>query len=186
MARKAISKGVRFEVFKRDRFTCQYCGAHPPSVILHVDHIQAVANGGTNAIDNLITACLPCNLGKGAKPLAGVPQSLKEKAAEVAEREAQLKGYGQVMQAAADRVEEEAWRIAARLSGEDSVSSFNRAELQSIRTFVKRGGFWLALEAAEVAVSRFPVYGSRTFKYFCGVCWSKIKEAERGPKDWDL
>jgi hypothetical protein len=66
------------------------------------------------------------------------------------------------------------------------VAEGNRAELQSIRTFVKRGGFWLTLEAAEVAISRFPGYGSRTFKYFCGVCWSKIKEAERGPKDWDL
>lgn len=177
--RKAISKGVRFEVFKRDRFTCQYCGAHPPQVVLHVDHIKAVANGGTNAIDNLITACLPCNLGKGAKPLTAVPQSLKEKAAEAAEREAQIKGYSQVMQAAAERVDAEAWLIAACLRGEEEVDSFNRAELNSIRAFIKRAGYWVVRDAAEVAASRFPVYGGRTFKYFCGVCWSKIKEAEQ-------
>lgn len=62
--RKPISKSLRFEVFKRDSFRCQYCGAEAPSVILHVDHIVAVANGGDNDVTNLITSCMPCNLGK--------------------------------------------------------------------------------------------------------------------------
>lgn len=44
--RKAISKKIRFEVFKRDSFTCQYCGEKAPDVILHVDHIDPVAKGG--------------------------------------------------------------------------------------------------------------------------------------------
>lgn len=37
MARKkaGISKRLRFEVFKRDGFVCQYCGNHPPAVVLH-------------------------------------------------------------------------------------------------------------------------------------------------------
>lgn len=34
--RKSISKKVRFEVFKRDGFSCQYCGATPPGALLHV------------------------------------------------------------------------------------------------------------------------------------------------------
>ena len=59
--RKGISKKTRFDVFKRDLFACQYCGAHPPGVLLHVDHIVAVASGGTNDKDNLVTACQPCN-----------------------------------------------------------------------------------------------------------------------------
>lgn len=67
--RKAISKTVRFEVFKRDRFTCQYCGEKAPDVVLHVDHILAVANGGTNDILNLVTSCAGCNGGKGARRL---------------------------------------------------------------------------------------------------------------------
>lgn len=64
MTRKAIGKSLRFEVFKRDAFKCQYCGAEAPAVVLHVDHIKAVANGGTNDLTNLITSCMPCNLGK--------------------------------------------------------------------------------------------------------------------------
>jgi hypothetical protein len=70
MARQAISKSVRFEVFKRDSFRCQYCGSEAPTAVLHIDHIEAVANGGTNDITNLITACSSCNLGKSDKPLS--------------------------------------------------------------------------------------------------------------------
>lgn len=69
MARKALSKTVRFEVFKRDRFTCQYCGAKAPEVVLHADHIHPVAEGGTNELLNLVTACAACNGGKGARLL---------------------------------------------------------------------------------------------------------------------
>lgn len=67
--RKGIGKKARFEVFKRDNFTCQYCGGQAPDVVLHVDHINPVAGGGSNDIMNLITSCEPCNLGKGARPL---------------------------------------------------------------------------------------------------------------------
>jgi len=69
MARKSTGKRLRFEVFKRDHFTCQYCGAQPPDVVLVVDHIDAVATGGSNHIDNLITACEACNGGKADIPL---------------------------------------------------------------------------------------------------------------------
>lgn len=64
-----ISKQVRFEVFKRDEFTCRYCGRSTPDVTLHVDHVVAVANGGTDDMENLVTSCLECNLGKSAVPL---------------------------------------------------------------------------------------------------------------------
>src|SRR5579872_4830176 len=67
--RKNISKKIRFEVFKRDSFKCQYCGRVSPDVLLHVDHIKPVAEGGANELVNLITACQACNLGKGARTL---------------------------------------------------------------------------------------------------------------------
>lgn len=68
--RKAISKKKRFEVFKRDNFTCQYCGRSAPEVILEIDHINPVKNGGDNNVMNLITSCFDCNRGKGKRKLS--------------------------------------------------------------------------------------------------------------------
>lgn len=64
---RSMTKGKRFEIFKRDGFVCQYCGRKPPEVVLHVDHIVPVIEGGDNDEMNLVTACSECNLGKGKK-----------------------------------------------------------------------------------------------------------------------
>lgn len=93
MARKALSKKVRFEVFKRDSFKCQYCGKSAPEVILHVDHIKPVAAGGTNDLLNLVTACVDCNSGKGATELSDHSVAAKQmrQLAEMNERREQIK-----------------------------------------------------------------------------------------------
>lgn len=70
MKRQSISKKTRFEVFKRDKFSCAYCGSSAPNVILHIDHIKPVSKGGTNTILNLITACFDCNSGKSDRELS--------------------------------------------------------------------------------------------------------------------
>ena len=90
--REAIPRKVRFEVFKRDLFTCQYCGRKAPEVVLHLDHIDPVANGGTDDIVNLITSCSGCNLGKGATPLSDNQAIEKTRAQleELEERRTQL------------------------------------------------------------------------------------------------
>jgi 5-methylcytosine-specific restriction endonuclease McrA len=64
-----LTKRQRFEILKRDNFTCQYCGRKPPAVTLEVDHIKSVYGGGNNEPRNLITSCLDCNRGKGADSL---------------------------------------------------------------------------------------------------------------------
>jgi hypothetical protein len=68
-ARQAVTKRVRFEVFKRDKFTCQYCGNKAPDVVLDCDHIRPVADGGPSDVLNLVTSCFGCNRGKGARTL---------------------------------------------------------------------------------------------------------------------
>lgn len=79
--RTPIPKSIRFEVFKRDSFRCQYCGksADDPSVRLEVDHIIPVAKGGDNSIMNLITSCRDCNRGKGARELSDESVIVKQK-----------------------------------------------------------------------------------------------------------
>lgn len=61
----AVGKRLRFEVLKRDGFRCRYCGLGTVATLLHVDHVVPVAEGGSDAPENLITACAECNLGKG-------------------------------------------------------------------------------------------------------------------------
>lgn len=67
--RKGMSRKFRFEILKRDNFTCQYCGRGAPQVVLEIDHIKPVILGGRNGRGNLLTACKDCNAGKGPRPL---------------------------------------------------------------------------------------------------------------------
>lgn len=51
----------RRNIFKRDRFTCQYCGAQPGSEELTIDHVQPRSRGGTSTWENCVLACIECN-----------------------------------------------------------------------------------------------------------------------------
>lgn len=64
-----MNKRLRFEVLRRDGFRCTYCGATPKEKELHVDHLIPVALGGTDAPENLATACADCNQGKASTTL---------------------------------------------------------------------------------------------------------------------
>jgi DNA-binding transcriptional MerR regulator len=77
--RKGIGKRLRFEVFKRDSFTCQYCGKSAPDVVLHIDHIIPVVEGGGNDLVNLITSCVDCNQGKSRIKLSDDAAIKKQK-----------------------------------------------------------------------------------------------------------
>lgn len=79
-ARKSIGKKLRFEVFKRDSFTCQYCGASAPDVLLEVDHLRPVSKDGGNDILNLITSCQNCNRGKSNIEINDASAVKKQKA----------------------------------------------------------------------------------------------------------
>jgi 5-methylcytosine-specific restriction endonuclease McrA len=57
---------TRFNVFLRDRFSCQYCGAGHD---LTFDHVTPKALGGITSWENVITACTHCNMKKGAKTM---------------------------------------------------------------------------------------------------------------------
>jgi 5-methylcytosine-specific restriction endonuclease McrA len=55
---------TRFNVFLRDRFSCQYCGSKED---LTFDHLVPRSRGGKTSWDNVVTACAPCNLRKGGE-----------------------------------------------------------------------------------------------------------------------
>ncbi|QSB44897.1 HNH endonuclease [Tsuneonella flava] len=55
---------TRFNLFLRDRFTCQYCGSEKD---LTFDHVVPRRAGGRTTWENIATACAPCNLRKGGR-----------------------------------------------------------------------------------------------------------------------
>jgi 5-methylcytosine-specific restriction endonuclease McrA len=55
---------TRFNVFLRDKFSCQYCGDDDD---LTFDHLVPRSKGGRTTWDNVVTACAPCNLLKGGR-----------------------------------------------------------------------------------------------------------------------
>lgn len=60
-----LDRAKRLRVYERDGGVCTYCGAAVAPGEFHVDHSVSRKNGGTNHLNNLRTACAPCNLSKG-------------------------------------------------------------------------------------------------------------------------
>jgi 5-methylcytosine-specific restriction endonuclease McrA len=51
----------RRNVFKRDHWTCQYCGVQPGGEELTIDHVLPRSQGGTSTWDNCVLSCIDCN-----------------------------------------------------------------------------------------------------------------------------
>jgi 5-methylcytosine-specific restriction endonuclease McrA len=65
-----LSRRDAMKIFQRDHFKCQYCGLNGLErfedwLILTVDHLYPADRGGSRRMDNLLTACQPCNVLKG-------------------------------------------------------------------------------------------------------------------------
>ncbi len=68
LERKIMNDEIRYNVLKRDNYTCQICGAKASDgVKLHVDHIIPITRGGKTVMSNLQTLCERCNVGKSNK-----------------------------------------------------------------------------------------------------------------------
>lgn len=63
-----VSTRLRYEVLRRDFYSCRYCGATAPYTPLVVDHVTPRKLGGLDVLENLVTACQSCNNGKSAVP----------------------------------------------------------------------------------------------------------------------
>ena len=65
----------RRNIYKRDRYTCQYCGAQPGTEELTLDHVLPRAQGGISTWENCVLACIGCNKRKSDRTpeQAGMP-----------------------------------------------------------------------------------------------------------------
>lgn len=155
--RKAIPKKIRFEVYKRDKFTCQYCGQSAPEIILQIDHIIPHSKGGSNEILNLVASCEDCNAGKSDRLLSdnSVIERQKKQLKELADKYEQLqmlihwreeiKGLGEIAaQLAIDEIELHIPNQQLTESGRKDVS-----------LWVKKFGISLILDSIEISFSQY-------------------------------
>lgn len=154
--RKAISKKVRFEVFKRDSFKCQYCGKGSPDVILEIDHISPVSKGGDSDILNLITACKDCNSGKSDRELSddSAIQKQRQQLEELNERREQLEMMLKWREGMKG-VDEMSLDAALKTWKESSGRSLNDRGLTELKKLIRKYGLASALEAIEISCEQY-------------------------------
>lgn len=172
--RKAISKKTRFDVFKRDGFKCLYCGDSPPKVNLEVDHVISVKDGGENDINNLVTSCFDCNRGKGAVGLGIIPLTLQENIERIKEREDQVRYYDRYLAKIRKAQNKEIDKISAIYEkfneGYTLTDSFKNGSIKRFLEHLTPG----QIQEAMTMACEGDCYGDN-IKYFCGICWRKIK-----------
>ena len=183
----AVGKRLRFEVFKRDGFQCQYCGRTPPLVVLNCDHIEPVSGGGGDDEINLITSCYDCNSGKSDVPLGQVTRPIAAQMAEARERKEQVEAYGELLMELRHAEDSSIdglgtyWNNQTHSADEQNLYVFGQTRQSSVRTFLKKIPYAVVLDSIDVAMSRWPCTwknDERTWRYFCGICWHRIREAE--------
>lgn len=154
--RKPLSKRIRFEVFKRDSFTCQYCGRMATDVVLEVDHIKPVSKGGNNDLLNLVTSCKECNLGKSNVELSDdtAVKRQERQMLELAEKKEQLEMMLQ-WRAGLNDLEEDMVNAVANVFSDNTRWGVNDHGKKTIRRWIKEFSLNEVLDAAEISINTY-------------------------------
>lgn len=177
MKRQTISKKLRFEVFKRDSFTCQYCGAKAPDVILEVDHVQPVAKEGSSDILNLITACKACNSGKSDRQLSdnSVLEKQRKQLSDLQERKEQIEMMMEWQRELAkldDYAVEQLAKFWAELVPPYILNENGKRELEKL---LKKFSHEQVLEAMRISVKQYIQYiDEKPTKESVEKAWDKV------------
>jgi len=173
MARRSLGKKLRFEVFKRDSFTCQYCGRSAPDVVLHVDHIIPVSEGGENDITNLVTSCKDCNLGKSNRQLDddAIVKQRKRQLDELQERREQLEMMMEWQRSLIDLEGQAADELAELWKSLVPGYHVTERGLQNLRIWIGKYELQEIIEAMRICTGQY-------LKYQSGDAWPTSESVE--------
>lgn len=180
----AISKRLRFEIFRRDNHACRYCGATAPEAKLTVDHVTPTALGGGDEPANLVTACSDCNSGKSATPPSA--PIVADVAADALRWSAAIKAAAEI--AKADNAAAVKYRNAFKRRwdshnwGENGqytnmLTTSWRASVESFR----QAGLPIEelKEAVDIACNNGYLKMEKVFNYMCGIAWNKVTKINK-------
>lgn len=183
--RVPISKKLRFEVFKRDHFTCQYCGRMAPDVVLEVDHVHPVADGGTNDIMNLITSCHDCNSGKGKRKLSENDEVKKqqEKLKELGEKREQIQMMLEWREELSNFESEQVEKIEDMFCSFVGGGSFSDSGKKTISNLIKRYGFIEVYDCTKISLESYYDFNdhstvNKAFDYISRICYNRMVQKE--------
>lgn len=181
---RSLSKKIRFEVFKRDEFTCRYCGKGTTAgAVLEVDHVIPVVEGGPNITENLVTACFDCNRGKGKTILSEKNPALLSRK--------DLKKMIQIQREQVDLfLEYQTSKVLnVEIITENAVRPLlnvyhrryypmPKAYQSSVKDYISKIGYDQVHDAASLAADFFEQRRiDEPFKYFYGICRNKAQKA---------
>lgn len=187
-ARKSIPKSIRFEVLKRDSFTCQYCGAQAPETILEVDHIVPVSKGGDNSILNLITSCRDCNRGKSNKKLSD-NSAIKTQRKQLDDLQKQRELTEMMIQWKRELMDIRETEVDVICQYIESLTGLatDDDDRKKIRNWIARFSFEEVYTATEISFAQyFKLNNNRTFWFAVdkigGICYNRKKMREESAK----
>jgi hypothetical protein len=161
--RNSLSKKIRFEVFKRDSFKCQYCGKSAPNVILEVDHINPVSKGGDNDLLNLITSCYDCNRGKSDRQIDDDSVILKQRQQLelLQERREQIElmfNWRKELDNLSSDIDE---MIVNYIENKMEPSKLNESGSKKIKVFARKHNLADILEAVDLSAEKYLSYDNK-------------------------
>lgn len=177
----AVSKRLRYEVFRRDNHTCVYCGRSAPDVKLQPDHVVPEALGGRTEPANLVTACEECNAGKSATPPdATTVESVSDSAVR----------WAGAMRAAADAALADLdAREEAREEFLEKWNSWKAGDetmplpgnwADSVDRFLAAGlPMRILADCVDRAMSKPKIKAADLFRYMCGIAWSRVNDLQK-------
>lgn len=168
----AVTKRTRFEVLRRDNYTCRYCRSTEAE--LTIDHVTPVALGGSDKPDNLVAACRDCNTGKSsAHPEAALVAEVSDEAIRHAER---IKQAYAVLRQALKGQTEYIDQFADEFPGRKVPNGWKGS---LIRWFEMGVPIELIIDAGHRAAlrTRDGRKEDAWFRYMAGIIWSKCETA---------
>lgn len=179
----SVTKRTRFEVLRRDGFSCQYCGLNATETGegLTVDHVMPVSLGGSDKPDNLVAACRDCNSGKASiNPDSPIVAGVSDRAAAYAlgmlDRMTTIRGEIQTEDYFVLWFERE-WNAWTRGGKQFPLPpDYHQSVTRWYRMGVPHELFQRAIEAAAKKQFLKGSYGE--FAYMAGVIWRTLDDKE--------
>lgn len=165
----AVSKRTRYEVLNRDGFACRYC--HETDVALTLDHVIPVALGGSDKPDNLVAACQPCNAGKASTNPDG--QTVEQVTDDALRWAGAMKKAAEII-AARDRDADEFVTVLIDNWGDRWLPNDFAQTIHQLRA----AGLTRDMLIDSIYIAQTAYGVDNRFRYFCGVCWRKLRELQ--------